>query len=38
MGIEPSIPLSKYVIKMEFVVEGVVERVFEKEDSHRNTT
>jgi hypothetical protein len=36
---EQSLPVSKYVVKLEFEVEGVVERVFfKREDSHRNMT
>jgi len=36
MGAEQSIPISKYIIKLEFTVEGVVERIFLIEDSHKN--
>ncbi|MDW8033849.1 MAG: hypothetical protein RMI79_02700 [Nitrososphaerota archaeon] len=36
MGAEQSIPISKYIIKLEFTVEGVVERIFVLEGSHRN--
>lgn len=28
MGSEQSIPISKYIVKLEFTVEGVVERIF----------
>jgi len=38
MGTDQTIPISKYVIKLEFTVEGAVERIFVTEDSHRNTT
>jgi hypothetical protein len=39
MGSEQPPPVAKYVIKVEFEVEGVVERIFFKmEDSRRNTT
>ncbi len=37
MGSEQQIPISKYIVKLEFTVEGVVERIFVYEDSHRNT-
>jgi hypothetical protein len=37
MGSEQPLPISKYVIKVEFEVEGVVERIFfKREDSRRN--
>lgn len=37
MGSEQYSSVMKYVIKVEFEVEGVVERIFKKEDSRRNT-
>jgi len=38
MGSEQPLAVSKYVIRVEFEVEGVVERIFLKpEDSRRNT-
>jgi hypothetical protein len=37
MGSEQPLPISKYVIKVGFEVEGVVERIFfKREDSRRN--
>lgn len=36
MGVEQPLPTSKYVIKLEFTVEGVVERIFIVEDSHKS--
>lgn len=36
MGAEQLAPISKYVVKLEFMVEGVVERIFVFEDSHRS--
>ncbi|MEM2929924.1 MAG: hypothetical protein QW797_03580 [Thermoproteota archaeon] len=39
MASEQPLPVSKYVIRVEFEVEGVVERIFLKiEDSRRNMT
>ncbi len=38
MGAEQPPPVAKYVIRVEFEVEGVVERIFfKREDSRRNT-